>query len=297
MMLKSLTLGAILVLFFYNFFLFISLKSKMYAWYSENMFTAVLFLLVNNGMGHEFIWRECSFMSKSSLGIVYPLLFAAAFQFTRVFLHTKERFPRIDKFLTVLIFFLLSLMLLIFTSFRANIGRLIVSLMFIMALVPLLGIYVWRSGYKEARFYTFAWSIWTIGVIPSLFMFFGANMGYEVIATSVRVAMVGEGILLSFALADQINIIRSQRDEAEAKYESQIEALEIQSRLAQMGEMIAAIGHQWKQPINLIMIYIQEVQYIAKQCGNDTAKQIDTEMVGVKDITELSHLILSKNIQ
>ena len=44
--------------------------------------------------------------------------------------------------------------------------------------------------------------------------------------------------------------------------------------MAAMGEMIGAIAHQWRQPLNLLGILIQDVQYCYKD-GNINGEYID----------------------
>jgi len=47
-----------------------------------------------------------------------------------------------------------------------------------------------------------------------------------------------------------------------------------QSRLASMGEMIGNIAHQWRQPLNIMALVMQDI-YISEQLGNLTSKKVE----------------------
>ena len=52
----------------------------------------------------------------------------------------------------------------------------------------------------------------------------------------------------------------TERRIAEIKQQEQEQLLIQQSKMAEMGEMVAAIAHQWKQPLNIIGLNIQEIK-------------------------------------
>ena len=67
----------------------------------------------------------------------------------------------------------------------------------------------------------------------------------------------------------QINFILSITDisaikELERKQKESEKLLLAQSRMADMGEMIGAIAHQWRQPLNMLGLLVQDVPYCVK---------------------------------
>lgn len=283
-MIKSIVLGAIMILFTYNLFLFFSFKTKAYAWYCVYIFFVALFFLSNNGIGYQFLWGSSEFLSKNIFVISYPLMFASALQFSREFLKTKKRFLLLDRLLNIFSILFVVLLIVFIMGFKVDSIKIFTVSSLVMSLLPLLGLYVWRQGYKEARFYTVAWSAWALGMTPLMLLMLGANIEFETALIGGRVGIIFESILLSFALADQINILREQKEEAVAKYEAQRALLEVNSRQAQMGEMVSAIIHQWNQPLTLLMIMLEEVQMIASEGDKKISKKVDTEITNIQSV-------------
>ncbi|MEY4504315.1 MAG: hypothetical protein RL154_608 [Pseudomonadota bacterium] len=277
-MYKSLTCGALIALLIYNLFIFRSFKSRVNAWYIAYLGTVLLFLLSNNGLGYEYIWGWSSFISQNSFALAYPLMFAAALKFSTIFLQTKVRFPKIDIVLKFSMYILLSLQLLIF----ADHGEFVVKFFAVAALcigfLPVVGIYAWQKGHTEARFYVLAWAVWSVCNIPSLLLIIGFNLEYEHVVMAARTGLLFETVVLAFALADQIKVLQNERDSAIAKYEAQKASQEINERFAQMGQMIAAIGHQWKQPLQLSSLHIIEIEFLLNENAGTINKGIKTEL-------------------
>jgi|GEM_PF-1714593 len=283
-MAKSMAFGAIAILFAYNLFLFFSFKTKAYGWYCLYMLLVALLFLGNSGIGYQFLWEESAFISKNIFAITYPLMFAAALQFSKEFLKTKERFLFLNKLLNIFSILFIVLLFVFILGFKIDAIKIFSISSLVMSLLPFLGLYTWQKGYKEARFYTFAWSAWAIGMTPLMLLMLGVDIQLETVVSSARIGIILESILLSFALADQINILRNQKDEAVAKYESQRALLEINSRQAQMGEMISAIIHQSKQPLNLLMLMLKEIQMIAAEYNNKIPKEINAVISNMEPV-------------
>ena len=65
---------------------------------------------------------------------------------------------------------------------------------------------------------------------------------------------------------EELNLtLKSKVDEEVKKNTKQLHILQEQSKMAQMGEMIGAIAHQWRQPLNSISTSIQNLKYDYKE--------------------------------
>jgi len=69
------------------------------------------------------------------------------------------------------------------------------------------------------------------------------------------------------------NSLKKQVKKELKKVRIQENIIEQQKKLADMGQMISAIAHQWRQPINALGLYAQEVVFLYKQ------KMLDDELI------------------
>lgn len=83
-------------------------------------------------------------------------------------------------------------------------------------------------------------------------------------------------------------IIKDTREVEKLKKENKIkkDILLQQSKMATMGEMIGVIAHQWKQPINIISLLIQQLGDIHKKLEGKDAKILEEMETRVLDQTQ-----------
>jgi len=81
-------------------------------------------------------------------------------------------------------------------------------------------------------------------------------------------ALQNQAQKLKTDVADKTKELRELNEELEIKIEEalqenikQLQTLQEQSKMASMGEMIGAIAHQWRQPLNAVSLSIQNLKY------------------------------------
>lgn len=203
--------GVMLVMLLYNLFIYFSVRDKGYLYYVVYILTLTLSQASLQGYAFRFIWPQSSWMAINSVYLFPSIAGLAAMVFSKEFLQSREYAPKLTKGLNILITVFVVAILLVFLK----LNKLSFSIMQLnTAIGSLYVLYlsgvVAKRGYKPAIFFLIAWSILLLGAIVFVLKDFGA-VPYNNFTSSILAAGSAiEVILLSFALADKINILRKE---------------------------------------------------------------------------------------
>ncbi|MBM7059678.1 response regulator [Pseudomonas sp. UL073] len=239
--------GVLFAMFFYNLFLFISLRERSYFWYLVYILNVGLLASSFDGLLFQLLPQQ---VELEAIGI-YLFMFShclAALQFSRHFLHTQRFAPQLDLSLRVL-------MLLVFAAVLSGplIGQehwsVLASLTTLLASFYLLlcGGYVWRKGLRYGFYYMLAWGILLFAFIQittdslglELFGIFGASV--------VKTGVIIELITLSIGLADRINLLK------EEGFRSHQAAIQADSENKAKSRFLAKMSHEIRTPLNGVL--------------------------------------------
>lgn len=212
----SLYFGILIALFFYNLLLYQSLRDRVYLYYIALVGFMAVGQAAWKGIGYEYLWPTLSGWANVAAvaGFNGAGLFGAIF--TRQFLELKHHSPRLDRLVLgcagVFGLMLLSIPLLPY-QFNAIVTSITGVVFSFCAAIS--GVVCLRRGNISARYFLLAWSILLIGVAA-----LGArNLGWLPTNNFTRNAMlIGSAIemlLLSFALAERIYMMRRAKEAAE----------------------------------------------------------------------------------
>lgn len=208
--------GIMLAMIAYNLFVFFSIRDKNYLWYVIYVTFITLTQTSLPGFTFKYFWPDNTWLALQEATLFSCLAGIAALQFIREFLHAKEITPRLARGIPVfsgifLIALVLSLagsrmwgfLLMQFTTMLASLYALFISFL------------IYRLGYRPAKFFLLAWSILFIGAIVFVLKDFDV-LPYNTVTTSaLLISSALETLLLSFALADKINMLRKEKEESQ----------------------------------------------------------------------------------
>jgi len=220
--------GIMLVMFFYNLFIYFSVRDKSYLFYVLYIASIALAQATLLGYTYKYFWPE-----NSSLNHLAVLIFSAAagygaIQFARNFLQLNHNAPRISKGLSTFeLFYGVALVVYLLGFRRISYNILDFAALFLSLYALYFSIKLSLTGQRTAKFFLFAWSFFMI----SLLVYVALNMGwvpYNFFTKNVLLMGSGlESVLLSVALADRINILKREKEasQAEALFSAEKNAL------------------------------------------------------------------------
>jgi len=207
--------GIILVMILYNLFIYISLKDSAYLHYILYISCFMLYQMTSNGLAYEYLWPDSIWWNRRSTIFFAGLAMFWGIKFTQSFLLSRATTPTLDKILSVEKG---AAALLTALSFFVSYGVTVkIALLIAAVVVPtmlLTGTICWVRKNRSARFFLLAW----ISLLAGLFVLVLRNFGFLqasfVVIYSLQIGSILDVVLLALALADRINTMRKERDDA-----------------------------------------------------------------------------------
>lgn len=206
-------LGIILIMLFYNFFIYLSVKDISYLYYILFILFVGFAQVCLDGYGYKFIWSSVPFITLQSINWSGALSAIASIIFVRVFLVTKENLPLVDKILIGYVIIDCISVILTLIGFY-NIGYVLIDIIAFIGSFTLwsIGANLAFKGHRSAKYFLIAWSFFLLSVIIFVMKDFGV-IPYNFFTNNIL--LIGSSIeiaLLSFALADKINVYKKEKE-------------------------------------------------------------------------------------
>ena len=242
------SIGALLALTVFNFFIYSITRDNSSLYYSLYVLCyAIAWGMTFHMTADLFGWHNLQWHY-----VPFFLLPVLSTQFYTNFLRLKEHSPLLHKLSRINI--VLPLLTLpscfLYLSYAHTIATIVISIWMTMALTS--GIVVWRRGYYPARFFVLGF---VALMVPGLFIL-PANLGLipAMVTNAQLFTLLGgtlDGVLLAFALADQIRLLRNTLEQRVQERTAQLteakEHAEVVSR--HRIDFLSAMSHDIRTPL------------------------------------------------
>jgi len=204
-------LGILLAMFVYNVIIYFTVRDSVYLFYIFYISTVGVTQFVLFGYTRSLFPNDIEIKSLF-LSLIPALSGVATILFTQNFIRTKEFAPLIHKILNI--FLALYLGAIVFSFFGEHFYvQIILNVGAASALILIFAsIRAIKSGFRPARFFLISWCLFIIGLMVYALRNFGLLPFNTFTNFALPVGSVIEILLLSFALADRINVLKQEKE-------------------------------------------------------------------------------------
>jgi len=206
-------IGIMAVMLLYNAFIYISTKDKSYMYYVLYLLFVILTQSSIHGYSFQYLWPNFPWLARFNSFLFPSLVGITGMQFMRVFLHTKRHSKNFDKvFYIVVAGYLLGTSLSFFGFFKSSFYLIEVCAVIASVSMMYMAVRIARTGDRPAFFFSIAWAVFLFGIALYVMKDFGILPYNNFTYYMMPVGSAIEVMLLSFALADRINILKKEKE-------------------------------------------------------------------------------------
>jgi len=208
--------GIIVIMILYNLFISFTVKDFSYIYYIVYIFFVGLTQATFQGYAFKFLWPDSPWLAVNSSFLVPFFSGITTAEFLQKFLQTKIHTPFLHKGINMFVLFYFAALLIWLSGYR------ILGIQCLQTLALFGSLYflyvadvIRRKGSRPALFFLVAYTIFLLCVV--IFVLRNFNLIEYNLFTSyiLEIGSVIQITLLSFALADKINIYRKDKEQSQ----------------------------------------------------------------------------------
>ncbi len=204
--------GIMFALLVYNLMILLLTRNINYFYYIFFIATWMLFQFTLNGLAFQHLWPGLTWWANKCLPFFISLIVAGCGMMVRTFMQTKRKYPVSDKIaIGVMIVpgIVLSIVSLV-APYQIGIkGATAFALIGSTTMIVMAAVLVAR-GSRDARLFLFSWLFMLTGIIFYTLKTFGVLPPSFLTNWSIQIGSTATAILLSGALAENINVMRNK---------------------------------------------------------------------------------------
>ncbi len=312
-LLLGLYCGVMLVMMLYNMFIYLSVRDKSYLYYVLYIIFFGTGVLSVNGLSNQYLWPNSVWLANH----VFPIFIAAAtgwaLLFSQHFLGINAQSPYFYRLFRVMQWWM-AILAVASIVLSPSLSTMLVLLSDIPFLILLMtaGAYSLKQGYRPAQYFLLAWLGMVLGGGLAILYFFGLIPSHFITRNSAQMGSALEVVLLSFALADRINLLQKEANDKDRQARENALIAQKNAELAQQNAelatenaekanqaksiFIANISHEIRTPLNAVLGYTQMLSRVPalaqqhKQQLNIIEKSGNHLLALINDILDISKI-------
>ena len=214
--------GMIAILALYNLLIYSAIREVKYLYYTFYLTSVAIYAMCVDGIAFQYLWPDSPALNQIANGVFSYSIILWAILFSIKFLNTRNRSYPIH----LILLGMLALKTLLFLG-----GFLVDQKLFEIKFYDVIpfffifvaSIHIWSKGYKVARFFVIAYGVLFLGVTIKALVNSAIIPHHTLLYYSLHIAFLIEMLLLTFALADRVRILKDNRDRAMQRTIRQIE--------------------------------------------------------------------------
>ena len=234
-------ISIMITLAFYNATLYFFNQRKEFLFYALYMITPAIGLNYKYGT----VFSQFHLYGESAYWLNLTAIVMPAFLilFVQQVLHTKELNKKIHFFLNIILFLIsinVAIAIIVDLTFAIEVFKFI-FLLTTLVIVYLI-IYLFKTSHPLAIIFGFAYTFYFSGLIITILAMSDIIPLNSFTFSSGGVGLILEGLLFSYLMHYNVKLL-------EKEIREQRKIIIVKNKKAQLGDMISAITHQWKQPL------------------------------------------------
>jgi two-component system, NtrC family, sensor kinase len=287
--------GIMIVMFLYNAFIYLTTRDSSYLYYIIYILFVSLTQACFQGYTFQFLSYNSPWFEQKSVILFSSFVGISAGEFFKSFLDVSKYFPKLSKGLTI--FYACYAICIALSFFNINSMKLLnVTALMISIYILFIAMALARNKNRPANFFLIAWITFLVGVIVFALKNSGIMPYNNFTLYSMPIGSAIETVLLSFALADRINILKKEKEQSQAtallalqqnekliinqnvyleqKVEERTSELNITlsnlksaqaqlvdaEKMASLGQLTAGIAHEINNPINFVSANVKPLK-------------------------------------